>query len=104
MRHNRIFRELACVRVASPLSNCHAGRPQTGKLRGRRNTRGNEDSTMSTTIYSGPVFEMARRQFESVADYLAIPSDERARLLYPKRAITVSCPIHRDNGKTEVFQ
>src|SRR5437764_1364306 len=63
-----------------------------------------KDATMSKTIYSGPVFEMARKQFESVADYLGIPSDERARLLYPKRAITVSCPIHRDNGKTEVFQ
>lgn len=26
------------------------------------------------------------------------------RLLYPKRAIAVSCPIHRDDGRTEVFQ
>jgi glutamate dehydrogenase (NAD(P)+) len=63
-----------------------------------------EDSAMSKTIYGGPVFEMARTQFEKVADYLGIPTDERGRLLYPKRAITVSCPIHRDNGKTEVFQ
>ena len=59
---------------------------------------------MSNTIYSGPVFEMARRQFQDVADHLAIPLDERDRLLYPKRAIAVSCPIHRDDGRTEVFQ
>ena len=59
---------------------------------------------MSNTIYSGPVFEMARKQFQDVADYLQIPLDERDRLLYPKRAIAVSCPIHRDDGRTEVFQ
>ena len=56
------------------------------------------------TIYTGPVFEMARRQFETIADHLEIPHDERDRLLYPKRAIAVSCPIHRDDGSTAVFQ
>jgi glutamate dehydrogenase (NAD(P)+) len=59
---------------------------------------------MSDTIYSGPVFDMARKQFQDVADYLQIRLDERDRLLYPKRAIAVSCPIHRDDGTTEVFQ
>ncbi len=33
------------------------------------------------TIYTGPVFEMARDQFHVIADYLDIPSDERERLL-----------------------
>jgi len=56
------------------------------------------------TIYSGPVFDMARIQFHRIADHLAIPDDERDRLLYPKRAIAVSCPIHRDDGTTAVFQ
>jgi glutamate dehydrogenase (NAD(P)+) len=56
------------------------------------------------SIYTGPVFEMARDQFQVIADYLEIPSDERDRLLYPKRAITVSCPIHMDNGRIAVFQ
>lgn len=56
------------------------------------------------TIYTGPVFEMARRQFDLTADHLEIPQDERARLLYPKRAVTVSVPIHMDDGRTEVFQ
>jgi glutamate dehydrogenase (NAD(P)+) len=55
-------------------------------------------------IYSGPVFEMARTQFHRIADYLEIPADERDRLLYPKRAITVACPIHRDDGRLTVFQ
>src|SRR5579871_3869876 len=59
---------------------------------------------MSNTIYSGPVFDMARKQFQEVADYLQIPLDERDRLLYPKRAIAVSCPIHLDDGRTAVFQ
>ena len=55
------------------------------------------------TIYTGPVFEMAANQFEVIADYIEIPHDERSRLLYPKRAMTVSCPIHRDDGSTAVF-
>ncbi|MBE7209595.1 MAG: Glu/Leu/Phe/Val dehydrogenase [Gluconacetobacter diazotrophicus] len=56
------------------------------------------------TIYSGPVFAMARQQFAVIADHLAIPEDERDRLLYPKRAVAVSCPIHRDDGTLAVFQ
>lgn len=59
---------------------------------------------MSRSIYGGPVFEMARQQFEQVANHLQIPEMDRDRLLYPKRAIAVSCPIHRDDGQTEVFQ
>jgi glutamate dehydrogenase (NAD(P)+) len=30
--------------------------------------------------------------------------DERERILMPKRAITVSCPIHRDDGTVAVFE
>ncbi len=56
------------------------------------------------TIYTGPVFDMARQQFHVIADHLEIPLDERERLLYPKRAIAVSCPIHRDDGSLAVFQ
>jgi glutamate dehydrogenase (NAD(P)+) len=56
------------------------------------------------TIYSGPVFDMARQQFQVIADHLEIPHDERDRLLYPKRAIAVSCPIHRDDGSLTVYQ
>src|SRR6201995_893290 len=55
-------------------------------------------------IYTGPVFEMARQQFQVIADHLEIPRDERDRLLYPKRAVVVSCPIHLDDGKIAVFQ
>ncbi|MBN9041149.1 MAG: glutamate dehydrogenase [Rhizobiales bacterium 62-47] len=56
------------------------------------------------SVYSGPVFDMAAQQFGVIADYLAIPFDERDRLLLPKRAITVSCPIHRDDGSVAVFE
>src|SRR5579863_5007970 len=56
------------------------------------------------TIYGGPVFDMAREQFATAADHLAIPEEERDRLLYPKRSIAVSIPIHRDDGSTTVFQ
>jgi glutamate dehydrogenase (NAD(P)+) len=56
------------------------------------------------TVYSGPVFDMAANQFTVIADHLSIPLDERDRLLLPKRAITVSCPIHRDDGTIAVFE
>ena len=56
------------------------------------------------TLYTGPVFEMARDQFHIIADHLDIPLDERDRLLLPKRAIAVSCPIHMDDGRTAVFE
>ena len=56
------------------------------------------------TVYTGPVFEMARKQFNIIADHLNIPTDERDRIFYPKRALTVSCPIHRDDGSTAVYQ
>jgi len=56
------------------------------------------------SLYAGPAFEMAKAQFGAVADHLGLPQDARDRLLYPKRAIAVSVPIHRDDGSTEVFQ
>lgn len=56
------------------------------------------------SLYTGKVFDMAREQFRIVADQMQIPEDERDRLLLPKRAIALSIPIHRDDGRTEVFQ
>ncbi|MCZ3378426.1 Glu/Leu/Phe/Val family dehydrogenase [Rhizobium sp. AG207R] len=59
----------------------------------------------SYNVYSAsPVFEMARRQFDQVADHLEIRLDERERVFMPKRVLAVSCPIHRDDGSVAVFQ
>jgi glutamate dehydrogenase (NAD(P)+) len=54
-------------------------------------------------IYEHPTFQMACQQFETVADYLEIPANDRDRLKLPKRSMVVSLPIHRDNGNIEVF-
>lgn len=56
------------------------------------------------TIYSGPVFDMATKQFSVIADYLEIPLDQRDRILLPKRSVTVACPIRRDDGTIAVFE
>src|SRR5437764_575649 len=56
------------------------------------------------TVYSGPVFDMAVNQFNVIANHLEIPMDERDRILMPKRAVTVSCPIHKDDGTVAVFE
>ncbi len=54
-------------------------------------------------IYDHPTFRMACQQFDLVADHLQIPTDERDRLKFPKRSLTVSLPIHCDDGSTKVF-
>jgi glutamate dehydrogenase (NAD(P)+) len=54
-------------------------------------------------LYRHPVFDMACHQFDMVADHLEIPPAERDRIKFPKRALTVAIPIHRDDGRTEVF-
>jgi glutamate dehydrogenase (NAD(P)+) len=54
-------------------------------------------------IYDHPTFRMACQQFDLVAEYWQIPEDERARLKFPKRSMTVALPVHMDDGKTKVF-
>ena len=54
-------------------------------------------------IYAHPTFQMACRQFDIVADHLQIPANERERLKFPKRSMTVALPIHMDDGSTKVF-
>ncbi|MBI3881117.1 MAG: Glu/Leu/Phe/Val dehydrogenase [Verrucomicrobia bacterium] len=54
-------------------------------------------------IYASPTFDMACRQFDLCADLLEIPDNDRARLKYPKRALTVAVPIHLDDGRTVVY-
>jgi len=55
-------------------------------------------------IYKDPAFDMATEQFRIVADYLNINENLRQRLLMPKRAVTVTLPVHMDDGTTRVFQ
>jgi glutamate dehydrogenase (NAD(P)+) len=54
-------------------------------------------------IYDHPTFRMACRQFDLTADLLQIPEDERARLKFPKRSMTVALPVRLDDGTTRVF-
>jgi glutamate dehydrogenase (NAD(P)+) len=54
-------------------------------------------------IYDHPTFRMACQQFDRVADYWQIAEDERARLKFPKRSMTVALPVHMDDGSTKVF-
>jgi glutamate dehydrogenase (NAD(P)+) len=54
-------------------------------------------------IYDHPTFRMACQQFDLVAEYWQIPEDERGRLKFPKRSMTVALPVHMDDGTTRVF-
>jgi len=56
------------------------------------------------TIYQDEVFQMACDQFEVIADYLNIDTNDRDRLMLPKRAVAVTLPVHMDDGSTKTFQ
>ncbi len=55
------------------------------------------------TVYQHPTFDMAAHQFDLVADHLDIPVNDRDRLKFPKRALTVAIPVRRDDGSVRVF-
>ena len=58
---------------------------------------------MRKELLQHPVFAMAVEQFDQVADFLDLSDDLRERCKWPKRLITVTVPIRRDDGRTEVF-
>src|SRR2546428_8837904 len=60
------------------------------------------DSSM--TIYDDEVFQMACEQFRVIADYLTIDQNDRECATYPKRAVSVTLPVHMDDGSTKAFQ
>ena len=55
-------------------------------------------------IYDDEVFKMACDQFQVIADYLNIDRNDRDRLMYPKRSVAVTLPVHMDDGTTQTFQ
>ncbi len=58
---------------------------------------------MKEQLLENPVFQMAAEQFDRTADFLDLSDDVRERCKWPKRLLTVSIPIKRDNGETEIF-
>src|SRR5438094_8199751 len=56
------------------------------------------------SIYDDDVFRMACDQFQVIADYLSIDKNHRDRLMYPKRGVAVTLPVHMDDGSTRTFQ
>jgi glutamate dehydrogenase (NAD(P)+) len=54
-------------------------------------------------VYDHPTFHMVCQQFDLVADRLDIPANDRDRLKYPKRPLSVAVPVRPDDGKVEVF-
>lgn len=54
-------------------------------------------------IYADPAYSMATEQFRVAADYLQIDQNLRERILHPKRAMAVTLPVRRDDGRIDVF-
>lgn len=58
---------------------------------------------MKKDLLKNKVFHMAANQFDRTADFLELDQSVRERCKWPKRLITVTVPIQRDNGDTEIF-
>ncbi|MFD2255174.1 Glu/Leu/Phe/Val dehydrogenase [Luteolibacter algae] len=58
---------------------------------------------MREELLKNPVFSMAIEQFDRVADFLQLSPEIRERCKWPKRIITVTVPIRKDDGTTEVY-
>ncbi len=58
---------------------------------------------MREELLSNPVFSMAVAQFDRVADFLKLDPEIRERCKWPKRIITVTVPVKRDDGSTEIY-
>lgn len=58
---------------------------------------------MKNELLENDIFHMAASQFDRTADFLGLNQSVRERCKWPKRLLTVSVPIQRDNGETEVF-
>lgn len=52
---------------------------------------------------NSPTYKMACRQLQMVGEFIDIDEGVLERLSQPKRAIVVSAPIRRDDGKTQCF-
>lgn len=50
-----------------------------------------------------PVFQMALRQLETVAEVIDLNPDILERLRWPKRSLVVSVPVRMDDGTTRTF-
>src|SRR4051794_11619192 len=65
---------------------------------------GNGHQQLPNPIYDkSPVFQMACRQLEGVAELLDIDPGVLERLHWPKRAMVVSVPVRMEDGSTQVF-
>ncbi len=57
-----------------------------------------------SSLYDSDVFKMACRQFDQAADAISLPEHIRDRTKYPRRSLSVSLPIKRDDGSVTVFE
>ncbi len=56
-----------------------------------------------TLFEDSPVYQMACRQLENVADVIDLDQNILQRMFQPKRSLVVSVPIRMDNGETHNF-
>lgn len=58
---------------------------------------------MATVEFDSPLQRTALAQLDDIAARLRLDAEIHERLRYPRRALVVSVPIRRDDGRTQVF-
>ena len=64
---------------------------------------GPKDNGALAVFKESPVFQMAMRQLETVAEVIDLDPNILERLRWPKRSLVVSIPIRMDDGSTRNF-
>ncbi len=55
-------------------------------------------------LYNSDVFKQACRQFDLAADAISLPESLRDRTKWPRRCLTVSIPLRRDDGTVALLE
>ena len=85
--------------------------PAAGAERRERRGTGGWDEVLATEAgvvapggeWRSQLWATAEQQFNRAADLLGLEPEIRARLLEPRRALTVNFPVRRDDGEVETF-
>ena len=62
-----------------------------------------DESVRAGTEWVTDLYRIAAEQFEATADVLDLDDDTRARLLEPRRSLTVNFPVRMDDGSVRSF-
>src|SRR3954447_6825468 len=93
-----------CFSAGAPLPVFKETDVSASQVTVHTNGNGNGNGSRPNPVFeNSPTFQMACRQLHCVAEVIDIDPGILERMAQPKRAIVVSIPIEREDGRTENF-